>query len=240
MLSILIPAFNEEKLIGQCLAAVARARQALTARGCASEVIVCDNNSKDRTAALAAAAGARVVFEPFNQIGRARNRAAAAATGDWFLFLDADSFPSPELFADLASAMADERCLGGGATVELEGYEGPGVRWARGWNRLSRLLRWAPGSFLFCRATAFRMLGGFDQELFVSEEIDLSRRLKRLARRGRQQMVILDRHPLRTSPRKLHLYSRWEFWRFFVRYLCNPRAAQRNRDACPVWYDGRR
>ncbi|MEK6246435.1 MAG: glycosyltransferase family A protein, partial [Pseudomonadota bacterium] len=65
------------------------------------ELIVCDNNSTDDTAGIARAAGARVVFEPHNQISRARNRGAAGAAGEWLVFVDADSSPSPGLFRDL-------------------------------------------------------------------------------------------------------------------------------------------
>ena len=240
MLSILIPAFNEEKLIGASLAAVHDARQALADAGRASEIVVCDNNSTDRTAELATAAGARVVFEPVNQIGRARNRAAAGAQGDWLLFLDADSFPSRPLFAELATVLNDPTCLGGGATVELDERHPEGEPWVWLWNRLSRLTRWAPGSFLFCRAAAFRELGGFNLELFASEEIDLSRRMKRLARRQGQRLTILHRHPLRTSARKLHLYRRTEVMKFLFRYLLQPRRSQRSREVCRIWYDGRR
>ena len=53
--------------------------------GFTSEIIVVDNNSTDNTANLAA--GAQVVFEPINQIGRARNAGAAVAVGDWLLFV---------------------------------------------------------------------------------------------------------------------------------------------------------
>lgn len=108
--SIIIPAYNEERLLGQTLAQVNRARKSFTDRGWESELVVCDNNSTDRTAAIAEAHGATVVFEPVNQIGRARNRGAAAATGEWLLFIDADSLPSGELFADVAEQMASGRC----------------------------------------------------------------------------------------------------------------------------------
>ena len=239
-LSIVIPAFNEEKLLGRCLAAVAEAVSALRQRGWQQEVIVCDNNSTDRTSAIATAAGARVVFERVNQIGRARNAGAAAAAGDWLLFLDADSFPTAALFADLADAIATGRYLGGGANVVLEGHRGRAVFVARFWNLLSRLTRWAPGGFLFCEAAAFRELGGFNLDLFVSEEIDLSRRMKRLARARGKRLVILHRHPLPTSPRKLHLYTRAEHWEYTKRFLCHPFSAKRSAAACPLWYDGRR
>jgi glycosyltransferase involved in cell wall biosynthesis len=45
----------------------------------AGEIVVCDNNSTDATAEQARAAGARVVFEPVNQISRSRHRGAAQA-----------------------------------------------------------------------------------------------------------------------------------------------------------------
>lgn len=90
-LSIIIPAFNEERLIEQCLQSVYASLATNSQPGFTSEIIVVDNNSTDNTANLARQAGARVVFEPVNQIGRARNAGAAEATGDWLLFVDADS-----------------------------------------------------------------------------------------------------------------------------------------------------
>ena len=79
-ISVIIPAFNEERLIGETLRLVKAAMTAFSWRRWATEVIVCDNNSTDRTAELARAGGAAVVFEPVNQIARARNCGAAAAT----------------------------------------------------------------------------------------------------------------------------------------------------------------
>ena len=63
------------------------AADAFGAAGYEWELMVCDNNSSDTTAAIARASGARVVFEPVNQIGRARNTGAAAATGEWLVFV---------------------------------------------------------------------------------------------------------------------------------------------------------
>ena len=89
-ISVIVPAFNEEKLIAETLRRIQAARSAFASLGWESEIVVCDNNSTDRTAELARAEGATVVFEPVNQIARARNTGASAATGDWFLFVDAD------------------------------------------------------------------------------------------------------------------------------------------------------
>src|SRR5215472_7376876 len=92
--SIVIPAFNEERLLGDSLGKIKLAAKAFENCGWETELIVCDNNSTDRTAEIARAAGATVVFEPVNQIARARNCGAAAAIGDWLVFVDADSHPS--------------------------------------------------------------------------------------------------------------------------------------------------
>jgi glycosyltransferase involved in cell wall biosynthesis len=241
-LSIIVPAYNEEKLLGATLASIQAAAETLHQAGWETERIVCDNNSKDRTADLARAAGARVVFEPVNQISRARNTGAAAATGDWLLFIDADSQPSVALFRELASVIEAGACLGGGCTVALDAHA-PGVafRLLTGlWNRLSRIMKWAAGSFVFCEAAAFRELGGFSLELYASEEIEFSRRLKRLARRRGRRVVILSRHPLLTSARKVGLYSVGEYARFFARTILGFGATLKAREGCPIWYDGRR
>jgi glycosyltransferase involved in cell wall biosynthesis len=233
--SVVVPAFNEERLLAGSLAAIREAMGAFED----AELIVCDNNSTDRTAEIARAAGARVVFEPVNQIARARNRGAAAASGDWVVFIDADSYPTRELLEDAKSAI-ESGCLAGGATVALE-IADPLVRLSiAAWNFVSRRLRWAAGSFIFCDAKAFREVGGFDQDLYAGEEIYLSKKLKRLARRERRAMVILHAHPLRTSARKAHLYSKGEHLRFMLKALLLGRRALRSRESCYAWYDGRR
>ncbi|MBH0178316.1 MAG: glycosyltransferase, partial [Nitrospira sp.] len=66
-LSIIIPAFNEARLIERCLRSVTDALAGHAAPGITWEIIVADNNSTDNTACLARQAGAQVVFEPINQ-----------------------------------------------------------------------------------------------------------------------------------------------------------------------------
>ncbi|MGE0445500.1 MAG: glycosyltransferase family 2 protein [Vicinamibacterales bacterium] len=80
-ISVVVPAYNEERLLGESLRRIRAAAAGFERRGWAWESIVCDNNSSDRTAEIARAAGATAVFEPVNQIARARNAGAAVATG---------------------------------------------------------------------------------------------------------------------------------------------------------------
>lgn len=239
-ISVIIPAFNEEKLIAQSLASIREAMTAFTEKGWAGELIVCDNNSTDRTSELARAAGATVVFEPFNQIGRARNKGAEAATGDWLIFVDADSHPSRGLFADAAKAIESGKFLFGGSTLKLQ-CNRLLTRAISAWsNQLSRATKYVAGCFIFCEAAAFRKVGGFDGQLFVCEEIILARKLKTLARASGKRAAILHRHPIVTSDRKLRLYSSGELIRFLFRVSFAPRKIITDRDACHAWYDGRR
>ena len=238
--SIVVPAFNEERLLPESLASIREAIQAFTAVGWTAELIVCDNNSTDRTAEIAAAAGALVVFEPINQIGRARNTGASRATGDWLLFVDADSFPTRELFADVVDAIQDGRYLAGGSTVYVSETHAGLRAVIAGWNAISRTITWAAGSFIFCEAAAFRQVGGFDNVFYAAEEVELFRQFKRLARRTGRRLVILHRHPLLTSGRKAHLYTLREGLGFYLRSVLTGGRPLRSAKGAFLWYDGRR
>ena len=239
-ISVVVPAFNEEKLLPATLASLRAATKAFEARGWATETIVCDNNSTDRTAEIAHADGATVVFEAVNQIGRARNAGAARASGDWLVFVDADSRPTPELFAEAAEAIAEGRCLAGGCTVSVDSRRLAVRFFVSLWNAISVMCGWAAGSFMFCEASAFRQVGGFSQEIYAAEDIELFRRLKRLARERGRTIVILHRHPLATSDRKARLYTVREHLALLMKIGTSRGRVLHDRDACFPWYDGRR
>ncbi len=239
-ISFIIPAFNEEKLIEVTLRSITAAAGAFHARGWATELIVCDNNSTDHTADVARVAGAKVVFEPVNQIARARNTGASVATGDWLVFVDADSQPSRELLDEVAQAITTGRFIGGGVTVKLDEFFFGLALVTVLWNFTSRLRRWCAGSFIFCEARAFRAIGGFSAEFFAAEELDFSKRLQAFGRTRRQRMVILHRHPLLTSARKVRLYRHRDYLRLLWRFVRTRGAAVKQREACHIWYDGRR
>ena len=97
-----------------------------------------------------------------------------------------------------------------------------------------RVMRWAAGCYVFCTRAAFETAGGFDERLFVAEEIALSRALQRLGR-----FVILRERVL-TSGRKMRTHSAWELVRLlggFVRY--GP-SLLRSRERLSLWYGERR
>ena len=239
-LSIVIPAFNESRVIQNCLESVASSLAGNCRPNLRAEVIVVDNNSTDATAQLAREAGALVVFEPINQIGRARNTGAAAASGEWLLFLDADSLLSQELLADILAMIKAGTHVGCGSTLSMK--ELPW--WARGifhlWRSMSIVCRWAAGALIVCRRDAFKEVGGFPEDIYALEEIELSKRLKKWGRRRNLPFIILTKYPLETSSRKIALYSGREIALQILRVFLCRRKTLRNKEHLSVWYDGRR
>ncbi len=239
-LSIVIPAFNEELLIEECLRSVHTSLDANAQSGFTSEIIVVDNNSTDKTAELARQAGARVVFEPINQIGRARNAGAAEAKGEWLLFVDADSILNPGLLADILRLIEEGKSVGCGSVIRMDGLPW----WADGvlklWTGMSVLFCWAAGALVVCRSDAFRDVGGFDQELYAADEITLSEKLKKWGRQRGLRFAILTRYPLESSSRKIWLYSRREITDQILRVMLHPRRTLQDKKRLSVWYDGRR
>jgi len=231
--SIVVPAYNEEALLG---ATLAKLRQAMAGVPLAGELVVCDNASNDGTAAVARGAGARVVVEPVRQISRARNAGARAARGRHLVFVDADTLvPAPLLAAALA-ALESGRVCGGGATAEMEGIEGAfGRLLLRLWNAVSRSRRLAAGSFVFCRRDAFEAVGGFSERVYASEEIWLSRAVKRWGRARGQAFVILEGHPVLTSGRKTRWYPTPVLLVVAIGLLVFPFLV-RSKRFCWLWY----
>jgi glycosyltransferase involved in cell wall biosynthesis len=239
-ISVIVPAFNEELGLAASLRSINEAMTAFPEAGWTYELIVCDNNSTDGTAAIAREAGAEVVFEPVNQISRARNTGAARATGEWLLFVDADSHPNRDLCGDVLKAIASGRYVAGGSTVRFEQPDAVVAFIGSSWNAISRVMRWVAGSFIFCDAAVFREIGGFSQELYAAEEIEFSRRLKRAAGRRGRRIAILHRHPLLTSARKATLYTSGELLGFIARTIIRRGRTLRSAEECFSWYDGRR
>ena len=231
MISFIVPAYNEEALIGRTLEAI---DQAGRCAGEPYEIVVADDASSDRTAEIAESHGARVVNVNLRQIAGTRNAGAREATGDKLIFVDADTVVSNKV----VHAAIDEMrrgAAGGGCAVD---FDGKLPRYAElmfpVMVRIFRATGFACGCFVFCTRRAFDATGGFDETLFASEEIAMSRALKRQGR-----FVVL-RESVTSSGRKLRMYSGREVLRLFgCILLAGPKGLKR-RDGLDVWYGGRR
>jgi glycosyltransferase involved in cell wall biosynthesis len=231
--SVVVPAYNEEQLLPRTLEALRTAMAGV--HGFRGELLVVDNNSSDRTAEVAAAHGARVVFEGINQISRARNRGAESARGQFLLFVDADTKVCTELIQAALTELASGRACGGGARVTSSDSTDPDVRRTMDlWNRLAQRMHWAAGAFVFCRREAWQAVGGFSLQVYASEEIWFSRAVRRWGRKRGQEFVILP-GTFDTSMRKAEWYTKRQMLWMTIRFLFCPWLL-RSREQCRLWY----
>ncbi len=231
--SVVIPAYNEADYLPQTLRFLQQAMQTTALKG---ELIVVDNNSTDRTAAIARQHGARVVFEPINQISRARNAGARAAAGRYILFLDADTQISAQLLQSALASLQGGQCCAGGVTVAADMPLSPlAQKTLDCWNRASTGLGLAAGCFLFCLRAAFEDCGGFSEKVYASEEIWLSRRLAAWGRARGMRFRIITEYPITTSMRKLRWYSQTRLLIASLIILLCP-LVLRSRALCGLWY----
>jgi dolichol-phosphate mannosyltransferase len=109
LLSIVIPAYNEERFIGALLEQIAAVD--LSRFEIAKEIIVVDDCSRDRTAEIAAAApGVTLVRQPVNGgKGKAVRAGIARATGEFLMIQDADLEYDPQDYAPMLDALAAGR-----------------------------------------------------------------------------------------------------------------------------------
>jgi len=198
--SIIIPAYNEAKLIARCLHWVTESMAEVELLG---EIIVVDNNSTDDTALIASNLNATVVFEPINQIARARNKGAKCAKGKNFIFLDADTQLTPALLRGALKTLNNQTHCGGGARLRLAGKQsGIGKAFFMWVVKSIQRSNSAAGCFIFCRSDAFFEIGGFNQKLFATEDYWFCRALSRWGKTNNLPFSLLKNQSIESSDRK--------------------------------------
>lgn len=204
--SVIVAAYDEEPLIGRLL----RSLEGQTLAPL--EAIVADDGSRDRTADVAQAAGARVLRLPHRGPAVARNEAVQAARGDVLAFLDADMECAPEFLERLVEPIADGRAIG---TFSREMYV---ANTENHWARAYAALRWSPPdrllpadfpdtweNFRAIRRDRFLSVDGYD-DVGYGEDMTLAGKL------GEQALVApgakcFHHHP--SSGREVFGNGRW-------------------------------
>lgn len=231
MISFIVPAYNEEQCLAETLDALHSTGVAL---GEAYEVLVADDGSTDQTAAIAEQKGAIVVSAAHRQIAATRNSGAKVATGDWLIFVDADTLVNVDVVRAAVEAMR-AGAVGGGAGLC---FDEPVPAYARFLLRvivrIFRVTGVATGCFLFCTRDAFTAVGGFDERYYGAEEIVMSRALKR------QGKFVILKQTVTTSARKLRTYSTRETIQMMVRMALRGTKALKQRQGMEFWYAERR
>lgn len=231
MISFIVPAYNE----ALCLAATLDALHAAgRATHQAYEIVVANDASTDSTAEIALQNNAVLISVAHRQIAATRNAGAKAATGDWFIFVDADTLVNESVVLAAVQAMRNG-AVGGGSGMR---FDEPSPLYARFLLslvvRLFRASGLAAGCFLFCTRSAFDAVGGFDENYFGAEEIVMSRALKQ------QGKFLILKQTVTTSARKLRTYSLNEILSLTSKIFRRGTKAVKQREGMEFWYAERR
>ena len=213
-LTIIVPAFNEEAYLPSTLDSVQTAAAYLSARSNVYiNTIVVDNNSDDETVAVARSKGATVVHEPVRGIARARNSGARHADGDVLVFIDADVIVPHTLLDAVHAIMSDPACVGGGVDVDYRPQRLSIRLYLRAWRLLGHRMGMVQGATQFCRKSVFEQVGGYDERVWIGEDVDFYRGLKRLAKATHRTVRFILNPPVRPSCRR---FDKWPLWRTLI------------------------
>jgi len=230
-LSVIIPAFNEEHFLSATLQAIRRSAATMEPeRGATVELIVVDNNSTDATASVARSFGASVVFESARNIARARNQGALAATGQVLVFIDADTLIPEGLLPRIYEIASTSECVGGAIDTEYRVQKTVVRGYLNAWRIAGRLAHIAQGATQFCTRDTFAALGGYDERLFMGEDVNFYSRLRQYARRRKSHACFIHDLPVVPSTRR---FDQWPLWRTLL--LTNPFVIAGFRRVQCVW-----
>ena len=200
----------------------------------AYEIVMADDASTDSTVEIALQNNAVIVSVEHRQIAATRNAGAKAASGDWFIFVDADTLVNESVVLAAIQAMRNG-AVGGGSGMR---FDEPSPLYARLLLslvvRLFRATDLAAGCFLFCTRNAFDKVAGFDEDYFGAEELVMSRALKQ------QGKLLILKQTVTTSARKLRTYSMKEVVLLTFGIFRHGTKAVKQREGMEFWYAERR
>jgi glycosyltransferase involved in cell wall biosynthesis len=208
MLSIVIPTFNEERYLPNLLHSLDRQ----TFRD--FEVIVADADSRDASRQIAAYHGCLVVAG--GRIAQGRNAGARQAQGEQILFLDADVTLAPTFLEELLRRVHKKKLRVASGFIIPDSrkiFDKIMVATSNLWHfAIQCLYPHASGFYILARKSLHDEIGGFDEELFLTEDHDY---VIRAARHGKFRYLWKPR--VKFSVRRFDKEGRWRLiWKFLV------------------------
>lgn len=177
--SVVIPAFNEEEMIAQCLDSIEKGDFPKERY----QIIVVDNGSQDRTREICRSHGAIVLEDRDKKVSGLRNLGALHARGDLLAFVDADCIVAENWLSEGARNYCNEKLLAwGSAPLPPEDSTWVQETWysVRKTRYPVQTVEWLESMNLFVRKKDFDKIGGFSEKLITAEDVDFCYRLNDL------------------------------------------------------------
>ncbi len=234
-ISIIIPLYNEEKLIAGTLQSIMRAKTNFELDSNNNlEVIIVDNNSTDKSIEICKKFNVKIVTEKIHNIAKVRNTGAKHATGDVLCFLDADSKVSTNIFTLIAERMSSDEYIGGGTKFKLDKnnllfkliYIGSNV-----FTRISGL----SGVLIYLKREDFEKIGGFNENYYAAEDIDFVLKMKNLGKVYNKKFSNINQGYVVTSSRKFQTVTFKDL--VFQGGLLLHKPLRENPNLCQQWYN---
>ena len=129
------------------------------------------------------------------------------------VFVDADVIIPPELLGVIRTTLDDPDCIGGGVDVDYRPRRLLVRLYLRVWRLLGRATGMAQGATQFCRKSAFEHVGGYDEKVWMGEDVDFYWGLKKLAKRTRAKVALITDPPVFPSTRR---FDKWPLWKILL------------------------
>ena len=213
-ISVIIPAHNEEKYIKRCIVSV---REAMKHFKKSAEIIVVCNRCTDKTAKIAKALGARVVFNEDRCIAKVRNDGIKAAKGRIIVTIDADNRMTKATLSEIYALMKTGKYIGGGAPIRFERYSP--ILWCN--DLMCRLIGRITGLYsgiFWAKKETFDAIGGFVDKKAM-EDVATAKVLKEYGKRRGKKYTTLKRNYLINSTRKFDEYGDGMYFKLMVKNM---------------------
>lgn len=207
IISIIIPSYNEEKYLENTIRSIKN--QDYEGK---YEIIVSDGGSKDRTLKIARKYKVRLIRNKQRGISVGRNAGAKAAKGDILLFLDADTIIIPNLLTEFEKNFRDPNVVGVTCSIMPSKMDARFLAHYLSYNSVTKLgvktsQPLIAGVCVAYKASSFFEIGGFDEQIQALEDLDFSKRIKKMGD------IIFNVNTLAiTSARRIEKHGNLNYW----------------------------
>lgn len=206
IISIIIPAHNEEKYIGKCLESISRASKLLQNQ---VEIIVVLNRCTDKTEEIAKSYNCVTINNDDKNLSKIRNTGVEIAKGEIIVTIDADTQMNEHMLVKVVQNLSSGKYIGGGVTGKFERMS-IGIF-------VSTMLLIGPLLFKYgaisvgifwCYKEDFKSINGFNEAMLMAEDADFAKRLKVWGKKKGKKYGTIQNGMI-TSSRKFDKHGDW-------------------------------
>ncbi len=202
VISVIIPTYNEEKYLKYTLLSIKNQDFDLP-----YEIIIGDSKSEDRTIEIAKEFADKIAIIEKRNIGAGRNAGAKISKGKYLVFIDADTIAAPNLLSEFYNTFLNDNIVGVTCPIVPLPPTVSNLLMYTTFNYFCKFTIYKkpqlPGIICAYRRDAFFEVGGFNEELHVCEDFDLSERIAKLGK-----IVYNEKTFVMTSARRIEKWGK--------------------------------